>query len=151
MTGDNLFSQNFLEVIDGLNTIADINDDGSMEMVVGGRYGKLVCYSGGLDAVVGAKENPIADNSLPHYAYPNPFNGQTTTISFELKQSEKVNIDIYDQTGRKVARLLDRNLEKGMHQVIWDTDKAGKTNASVYYYVISTSGNSYTGKLVRLK
>ena len=150
VTGDELFSKNYYEVIDGLNTIADINGDGSMEMVVGGRYGKLVCYSGGLDAVVGVKENLTADNSLPHFAYPNPFNGQTT-ISFELKQSEKVNIDIYDQTGRKVARLLDRNLEKGMHQVIWDTRKTGYTNASVYYYVISTSGSNYTGKLVRLK
>jgi len=149
-TGDNLFSQNFMEAIDGLNTIADINGDGSMEMVVGGRYGKLMCYSGGLDAVVGEKENIATENSLKHYAYPNPFRGQTT-ISFELKQNEQVNIDVYDQTGRKVVHLLDRMLEKGTHQVIWDTDKTGDTKASVYYYVISTSGTNYTGKLVRLK
>jgi PKD repeat protein len=36
--------------VDGLNAIPDVVNDGSMEMVVGGRDGKLTCYSGGLNA-----------------------------------------------------------------------------------------------------
>lgn len=48
--GDELNSQNFGEPIDAIAAIADINNDGSMEMVVGGREGKLYCYSGGLNS-----------------------------------------------------------------------------------------------------
>jgi len=35
------------EAIDGLNAIPDVVNDGSMEMVAGGRNGKLTCFSGG--------------------------------------------------------------------------------------------------------
>ncbi|NOX45558.1 MAG: choice-of-anchor D domain-containing protein [Chlorobi bacterium] len=47
--GEVLFSQNYTEVIDAIAAIPDITGDGSMEMVVGGRNGKLSCYSGGLN------------------------------------------------------------------------------------------------------
>ncbi|PNX49996.1 MAG: hypothetical protein BV458_14000, partial [Thermoplasmata archaeon M9B2D] len=38
------------EAVDAIAAIPDVVDDGSMEMVVGGRNGKVVCYSGGLNA-----------------------------------------------------------------------------------------------------
>lgn len=38
------------EAVDGLNAIPDVVADGSMEMVAGGRNGKLTCISGGLNA-----------------------------------------------------------------------------------------------------
>jgi len=38
------------EAVDAIAAIPDVVDDGSMEMVVGGRNGKVVCYSGGPNA-----------------------------------------------------------------------------------------------------
>ncbi len=150
VTGESLYAQNFIEAIDGLNTIEDINSDGSMEMVVGGRNGKLVCYSGGLDAVVGQKENEVGKTSLSHYASPNPFLNETV-ITLELPRQEQVSVDIYDRTGRKVTRLINRRMDKGMHQVTWKPGVSGDVSASIYYYVIRASGESYTGKLIKLK
>ena len=39
------------QAVDALGAIPDVTDDDSMEMVAGGRDGKLTCYSGGLDAL----------------------------------------------------------------------------------------------------
>ncbi|MBE3137226.1 MAG: VCBS repeat-containing protein [Thermoplasmata archaeon] len=38
------------EAVDAIAAIPDVVNDGSMEMVVGGRNGKVICYSGGLNA-----------------------------------------------------------------------------------------------------
>jgi len=38
------------EAVDAIASIPDVVNDGSMEMVVGGRNGKVICYSGGLNA-----------------------------------------------------------------------------------------------------
>ncbi len=48
--GSILFSENYNEPVDGIGAIPDITDDGSMEMLVGGRYGKLTCFSGGMNS-----------------------------------------------------------------------------------------------------
>jgi hypothetical protein len=38
------------QAVDAINAIPDVVGDGSMEMVVGGRDGKVTCFSGGLNA-----------------------------------------------------------------------------------------------------
>ncbi|EMR75372.1 PDK repeat-containing protein [Thermoplasmatales archaeon SCGC AB-540-F20] len=38
------------QAVDAINAIPDVVADGSMEMVAGGRDGKIVCFSGGLNA-----------------------------------------------------------------------------------------------------
>jgi PKD repeat protein len=48
------------QAVDAINAIPDVVGDGSMEMVVGGRDGKVTCYSGGLNAS-GNSERLIAN------------------------------------------------------------------------------------------
>jgi PKD repeat protein len=48
--GNILHSANFGEAVDAIGAIPDISNDGSWEMVVGGRNGLLQCFSGGLNA-----------------------------------------------------------------------------------------------------
>ncbi|MCK5112417.1 MAG: PQQ-binding-like beta-propeller repeat protein, partial [Thermoplasmatales archaeon] len=40
----------YYEAVDAIMAIPDVTADGSMEMVAGGRNGKLVCFSGGLNS-----------------------------------------------------------------------------------------------------
>jgi PKD repeat protein len=50
--------------VDAINAIPDVVSDGSMEMVAGGRDGKVVCFSGGLNAFspnVKVEANFVAD------------------------------------------------------------------------------------------
>ena len=66
---------------------------------------------------------------------PNPFNPETR-IELELPQSARAVLQIYDGNGRRVRRLLDRDLPAGVHGVSWDgQDDSGQTLASgVYFY-----------------
>ncbi len=50
VTGEELQSVYYGEAIDAIAAIPDITGDGSMEMVVGGRNGKLSCFSGGINS-----------------------------------------------------------------------------------------------------
>lgn len=72
-TGNELFSVNFSEPVDAIGAIPDIASDGSMEMIAGGRYGKVVCYSGGLNSSI-----PGADFIADHTAI---VPGQTVTFT----------------------------------------------------------------------
>lgn len=50
-----------------------------------------------------------------HAAWPNPFN-PTTVIPFDLAETSRVRLSVYDVLGREVARLVDGNLPAGRHQ-----------------------------------
>ncbi len=84
--------------------------------------------------------------------YPNPFN-PSTTIEFTLAKPEKVELKIYDITGRLVKTLVNTEMSAGSHKVVWDgTNKYGKTAPSgVYFYSIKTKDFSKIRKMVMLK
>ena len=54
-----------------------------------------------------------------HQNHPNPFN-PSTTIGYYLPVDAPVTLEVYDSSGRLVARLLDgAKQEKGTHSVEW--------------------------------
>lgn len=79
--------------------------------------------------------------------YPNPFNAQTT-ININLDKDSKVELNVYDITGAKVATLVDGALEAGPHSVNWD---AATVASGVYYYKMRSNGEELTRKMTLLK
>ena len=70
-----------------------------------------------------------------HANVPNPFNSQTT-IRYEIPAASDVQIAVYNLRKQKVRTLLDRRMEAGSHQVVWDgRDESGKQVASETYWV----------------
>jgi FtsP/CotA-like multicopper oxidase with cupredoxin domain len=51
--------------------------------------------------------------------FPNPFN-PSTSISFDLNVSGDVEMNVYDQTGKLVATLVDNYVPAGSHKVIFN-------------------------------
>ena len=51
-------------------------------------------------------------------AYPNPFNS-AVRLRFGLTRAGAVRLTIYDQTGRQVAKVLERRFEVGYHSITW--------------------------------
>lgn len=86
---------------------------------------------------------PHVENCVLHNNYPNPFNPETT-ISFSIPEDSKVNLSIYNIKGQKVKTLINAELEKGLHDVIWNSkDNSGKTVASgVYFYKFDVNGKT---------
>ena len=62
-------------------------------------------------------------------------------LSFGLARGEKVELRVYDVTGRVVKTVANRYFAGGVaHNVTWDgTDEAGnKVRSGVYFYRIKT-------------
>ncbi len=70
------------------------------------------------------------------FNYPNPFN-PSTTISFYTKENNTpTKIKIYNIKGQLVKTLLNENLKKGEHKIVWNgTNNSGKTvSTGVYFF-----------------
>lgn len=103
-----------------------------------------------ITVVTGSLEDDEID--IPHYYvsqnYPNPFNPETT-IEFgvapeEGMESEHVRLYIYDLSGRLIKKLVDRTMDAGSYDVIWDgTNDSGKPVPSGVYLYRLNSGNRY--------
>ncbi|RPH94268.1 T9SS C-terminal target domain-containing protein [candidate division KSB1 bacterium] len=86
-------------------------------------------------------------SSLIFSAAPNPFNARTV-VRFELPQTCKVSLDIFDITGRKVATLTHGILASGPHEVNVD---GSAWAAGIYFLRLSTPHHQRTSKLVLIK
>ncbi|MCP4545978.1 MAG: T9SS type A sorting domain-containing protein, partial [bacterium] len=84
--------------------------------------------------------------------FPNPFN-PTTTITFDMPKSGKVDLAIYDVTGRRVATLVNGTVDAGQHEIMWQgKDDSGNRVASGLYFSRLISGEEMlTRKMMLLK
>lgn len=75
--------------------------------------------------------------------YPNPFNPETKIV-FSIPEDSKVNLSIYNIRGQKVRTLVNTKLEKGFHEIIWNSkDNNRKSVASgVYFYKFDVNGKT---------
>lgn len=80
-------------------------------------------------------------------AYPNPFN-PTTTIGFAMPEAARVNLTVYDLTGRQVAVLVNGWRGAGIHKAIFD---ASNLASGIYIYRLNAGDFSAGGKMVLMK
>lgn len=149
-TGDVLESVNYGEAIDAITTIPDINEDGSMEVVAGGRNGKIFCYAGGWEAAISINENHQNDAALSFSASPNPFI-QNVIISIEANIATRLDVSIITAGGLQVKNLGSISIELGIHEISWDgKDESGRAVKSGLYFAIITNGR-YTSAIKLIK
>jgi len=116
----------------------------------GGYILLLVLKEGGVEV---AHPKPVSPYSFTlHPNYPNPFNS-TTIFRFSLPETEAVTLTIYNIRGQRVHTLVDKSLESGEHEVIWNgTNQAGQAVASgVYVARLRWQGEVKTRKVVVLR
>jgi len=84
--------------------------------------------------------------------YPNPFN-PSTTIKYQLPQSNQVTINIYNLVGQKVRTLVYDNVEPGYHEVTWNglNDTGVQVGSGVYFYRFQAGDFVRTMKMLMLK
>ncbi len=87
-----------------------------------------------------------------HQNYPNPFN-PITKINYNLPNTVKVKVDIYDIRGRKVKSLLNQLQDPGFKSIQWDAlnDLGERVSSGMYFYRIETSEFKQTKKMILLK
>lgn len=81
-------------------------------------------------------------------AYPNPFN-PSTNISFELASASKVQLEVLDLLGRRVALLIDNSQKPaGSYAVSWD---AAGLSSGMYLIRMNAGGKQFVQKVTLLK
>jgi hypothetical protein len=92
--------------------------------------------------------NYVSHGDLSLYAAsPNPTNG-TININFSLKTSSKVDIEVYDVTGKIVKTVSNNNLAVGVNSISVD---ASTFEAGSYIYSINANGNKMFSKFIVTK
>ena len=97
-------------------------------------------------------ESMVPEAFALHQNYPNPFN-PTTTINYDMPESQIVSIMIYDVMGREVRTLINEFQEVGYRTIRWDaTDNLGRSvSAGMYIYTIQAGDFRQVRKMVLLK
>lgn len=79
--------------------------------------------------------------------YPNPFN-PSTKIKFAIPASGNVNITVYDNLGKEVTTVLNRELAAGQYTENFD---ASRLSSGVYFYRITAGSFVQTKKMILLR
>jgi hypothetical protein len=83
--------------------------------------------------------------------YPNPFN-PTSTITYHLPKTSKVELKVYDVLGNEVATLIDEEKMAGSFEVDFNPASSIKNLATgIYFYRLRTADFIQTKKMVYLK
>jgi hypothetical protein len=89
-----------------------------------------------------------APNSLElNQNYPNPFN-PSTIISFNLPESGRVTLKIYNIIGKEIKTLLEDYREAGIHTFNFNAEGFP---SGMYLYRLSTNGFTETKKMLLMK
>ena len=79
--------------------------------------------------------------------YPNPFNSMTK-VKFQIANSGKVKITVFDILGKEVATLVNEPLHPGTYETTFD---AGNLSSGIYFYKLQTNNFSETKKMTLIK
>jgi hypothetical protein len=100
-------------------------------------------YEYGAPPYVNADDSqlPIVDFQL--YNYPNPFNPETI-IQYSILQESKVVLKIYNIKGQKIKVLVNNELDKGNHSIIWngEDDSGHNVGSGIYFYKLNVNGKT---------
>lgn len=77
---------------------------------------------------------------------PNPFSSNVE-IAFNLVNSEKVSLNIYNMMGAQVATLINGNLGAGNHVANWDGNNLPAGN---YMYRLQVGADATSGSIIKL-
>lgn len=142
--------ENWVEVNEGLSnsfilSLAISSDDKVYAGTSGGGVFRLD-YSP-TEIYVENNSNIIPSDYSILQNYPNPFN-PATNISFDLPRKSYVNLSVYNLLGQKVETLINKEMEAGRYNAIWDGIEMA---SGIYFYRIETDDFVETKKMLLLK
>ena len=94
-----------------------------------------------------SNEREIASDIILYQNYPNPFNSRTT-IRFYLPESCDVRLQVYNMLGQKIATLINKNLNMGMHSIVWNCKNVA---SGLYVYRLSAGNRIETKRLLLIR
>jgi len=116
-------------------------------------FASLNCLTSlGAPVAVGENPNPALVNFLALRSE-NPLRDGAAKITFGIVRKERVELKVYDVTGRLVKTLANREFSVGEHSLYWDgsNDNGQLVSRGVYFYQLRTPTFVSQKKLAVLK
>jgi Secretion system C-terminal sorting domain/Right handed beta helix region len=88
--------------------------------------------------------NNFSNSILNTTIYPNP-SSLNTTLTYNLLETDKIEINIYDSLGKKIKNLVNDNQLKGKYELNIDTEQL---NNGIYFIKLNTNNSESLQKLV---
>ena len=103
-------------------------------------------------SLVSIEEYEVQTNDFLLSNYPNPFNPETT-ISFNIPESGKVVLEIYNIKGQKVVTLINEYLEQGSHSKVWSGFDSNNiaVSSGIYFYKVKTGNQETVRRMLLVK
>ena len=79
--------------------------------------------------------------------YPNPFN-PSATVRFDVPEISRVELQVYDVTGKLVETLLNEKMTAGQHQYTWQPQELA---TGTYFLRLITANQTFTQKVTYVK
>ncbi len=94
----------------------------------------------------------IPNNLALYQNYPNPFNIETK-ITYQLPESEKIQICIYNLQGQKIKTLIQKSTGPGTYELSWNglNEEGKEVSSGIYLYQLITPNHSLSKKMVLKK
>ncbi|MDQ3101796.1 MAG: T9SS type A sorting domain-containing protein, partial [Bacteroidota bacterium] len=142
MSDDN--GDSWTEINNGLTTldIRSLTVDANGQVIAGTAGGGVFK----LDLSTAIAEAGNSDQ-LGVHNYPNPVS-TSTTIVFDLPESTRITLNMFDMHGRQLAQLLDQVASAGRNTVQFD---ATGLQSGVYYYSLTANGRSVSRPMLIVK
>jgi hypothetical protein len=129
-------------------TVYDLKNNGeinlliSMDHIIQNITGRRFTQIYKPDSISSVNKNDFIPNTNKLYQnYPNPFN-PATNIRFEINQTSRVTLKVFDLLGKEKNKLLEKELSPGGYEANWEgKDSSGKLLPSGVYLIQLKSGN----------
>lgn len=136
------------------NDHTDISGAGRYVRIFGSKRGtpwghsifELEVY-GTLVPAMATKVNSGSENGLNVSNYPNPAE-ESTSITFNVKESSLVTISIYNDRGEKLEELVNGHKEAGHHSIDWNI--ANSIPSGMYYCTVQVGKEIKTLRIQRV-
>jgi thermitase len=142
-----------IECWDWVNSGVDMNEE-NFSVIPGIMRFTHPTEKGGLGAAIqgASTRHRSSDGVLVSRPNPSPFRG-LTELTYEIRRSQRVKIDVYDISGNCIAALLDKNLKVGCHSIMWDgtLGSGGTVQAGVYFFRVQAGQTNKIRKILCLK
>ena len=115
---------------------ADLDGDGDQDLIIGNYDGNFDYYEN-LRDVVAIKPEIAVVYDFALNAYPNPFN-PSTSISFKLMGDSRLELEIFDLTGKKIASVLNEHRSAGSYTVDFTANETMSTG--IYFCRLQVDG-----------
>jgi hypothetical protein len=92
-------------------------------------------------------EKSIDGSTELYQNIPNPFR-ESTTISYSLEEGGRVQLSIYDKTGKVVTTLTNANQGPGRYSEVWN---ANRMPSGVYHYALYVNGELLVKRAIKLQ